>query len=61
MELAVEMIRRLTTEGGIPGVHLCTLNLEKSVQRVLEGLKWTGTSDVQKNKLIEVRNFVLAS
>ncbi|KAF7375999.1 Methylenetetrahydrofolate reductase [Mycena sanguinolenta] len=53
VQLAVEMIKRLTTEGGIPGVHLCTLNLEKSVQRVLENLKWTGSSEIAKNKLIE--------
>ncbi|KAJ7126819.1 methylenetetrahydrofolate reduct [Mycena epipterygia] len=53
VRLAVEMIGRLTTEGNIPGVHLCTLNLEKSVQRVLEGLKWTGSSEVVHNKLIE--------
>ncbi|KAJ6618807.1 methylenetetrahydrofolate reduct [Mycena sp. CBHHK59/15] len=52
VRLAVEMIRRLTTEGDIPGVHICTLNLEKSVQRVLEGLGWTGSSEVVQNKLI---------
>ncbi|KAK7057395.1 methylenetetrahydrofolate reductase [Favolaschia claudopus] len=54
VQLAVNMIKRLTTEGGMPGVHLCTLNLEKSVQRVLEALEWTHpTGIVQKNKLIE--------
>ncbi|KAJ7112438.1 FAD-linked oxidoreductase-like protein [Mycena crocata] len=53
VRLAVEMIGRLTTEGAIPGVHMCTLNLEKSVQRVLEGLKWTGSSEAIHNKLIE--------
>ncbi|KAJ7481236.1 methylenetetrahydrofolate reductase-domain-containing protein [Mycena galericulata] len=54
VHLTVEMIRRLTSEGAIPGVHLCTLNLEKSVQRVLEGLKWTGagSSEEVHNKLI---------
>lgn len=53
--LAVNMIRRLTTEGGITGVHFCTLNLEKSVQRVLESLQWTGIASPSqhKNKLIE--------
>ena len=35
------MVRRITTEAGIPGIHLCTLNLEKSVTRVLEILQWT--------------------
>ncbi|KAJ7188463.1 methylenetetrahydrofolate reductase-domain-containing protein [Mycena filopes] len=53
VKLAVDMIKTLTTEGGIPGVHLCTLNLEKSVQRVLEGLRWTGSTEIVHNKLIE--------
>ncbi|OBZ65691.1 Methylenetetrahydrofolate reductase 2 [Grifola frondosa] len=38
VQLAVDMIKRLTTEGDIRGVHFCTLNLEKSVTRVLEAL-----------------------
>lgn len=56
MRLAIEMIKRLTTEASIPGVHLCTLNLEKSVQRVIEGLGW-GMPVYGKvtNKLIAVR------
>ncbi|KAJ3734036.1 methylenetetrahydrofolate reductase-domain-containing protein [Lentinula guzmanii] len=54
VELAVKMIRRITTETDIPGVHFCTLNLEKSVQRVLESLRWIGYSpQVVPNKLIE--------
>lgn len=55
VELAVKMVQRLTAEG-INGIHFCTLNLEKSVQRVLENLGWTGTQDSpiqHKNKLIE--------
>ena len=56
MKLAIEMIKRLTTEAKVPGVHFCTLNLEKSVQRVLEGLGW-GAPNFFKvtNKLIAVR------
>ncbi|EDR14910.1 uncharacterized protein LACBIDRAFT_244474 [Laccaria bicolor S238N-H82] len=42
VKLAVQMIRRLRLEGGIQGFHFCTLNLEKSVQRVLETLRWAG-------------------
>ncbi|KAF9067554.1 methylenetetrahydrofolate reductase-domain-containing protein [Rhodocollybia butyracea] len=54
VELAVRMIRRITTESNVSGVHFCTLNLEKSVQRVLETLKWIGHSpQVVPNKLIE--------
>jgi methylenetetrahydrofolate reductase (NADPH) len=52
--LAADMIRRLTTEGDIPGVHFCTLNLEKSVSRVLELLHWTGVAASAHNKLIAV-------
>ena len=48
------MIRKLAA-GGIHGVNFCTLNLEKSVQRILEGLQWTGHHDVRHlNKLINV-------
>lgn len=39
IELAVAMMRTLRQEG-IRGYHLCTLNLEKSVTRVLEKLGW---------------------
>jgi methylenetetrahydrofolate reductase (NADPH) len=52
--LAVDMIHRLTTEGGIRGVHFCTLNLEKSVQRVLENLQWTVPPPPVQNQLIAV-------
>ncbi|KAI0064533.1 methylenetetrahydrofolate reduct [Artomyces pyxidatus] len=54
VSLAVRMIRRLVDEGAIQGFHFCTLNLEKSVQRILESLGWTpGLSKVQThNKLI---------
>ncbi|KAJ3753266.1 methylenetetrahydrofolate reductase-domain-containing protein [Lentinula raphanica] len=56
VQLAVRMIRRITTETDVPGVHFCTLNLEKSVQRVLETLKWIGHSpQIVPNKLIEVK------
>ncbi|KZP21165.1 methylenetetrahydrofolate reduct, partial [Athelia psychrophila] len=42
--LAVDTIRRITAESDIRGVNFCTLNLEKSVQLVLENLHWTGGS-----------------
>ncbi|PCH37893.1 methylenetetrahydrofolate reduct [Wolfiporia cocos MD-104 SS10] len=50
--LAVQMIRKLVNEGGIRGVHFCTLNLERSVTRVLEDLGWAGGSPKVANKLI---------
>ncbi|KAK7044270.1 methylenetetrahydrofolate reductase 1 [Paramarasmius palmivorus] len=53
VELAINTIKRITTEGGVRGVHFCTLNLEKSVQRVLEGLQWTGAHHHAQNRLIE--------
>ncbi|GAA5946504.1 hypothetical protein JCM3775_007554 [Rhodotorula graminis] len=39
VRLSVKMMRALFDEG-IRGYHLCTLNLEKSVTRVLELLEW---------------------
>ena len=48
------MIRRLVEEGGLRGFHFCTLNLEKSVQNVLEILKWTPGHAKVLNRLIAV-------
>ena len=53
--LAVDMIQRLRSEAGINGFHFCTLNLEKSVQRILETLNWAGIPTSAINKLIVVR------
>ena len=47
------MIRRLS-QNDIPGFHFCTLNLEKSVQRVLEQLGWVGAHAEEHNLLISV-------
>ena len=55
VDLAVDMLKRLNAEGVILGVHFCTLNLEKSVQRVLEKLQWATHVPHQHNKLIGVR------
>ncbi|KAI0929219.1 hypothetical protein AcW1_006218 [Taiwanofungus camphoratus] len=52
VNLAIKMIQELTKHGEIRGVHFCTLNLEKSVTRVLEGLGWIGGSPKITNKLI---------
>jgi methylenetetrahydrofolate reductase (NADPH) len=54
VDYAMQMIQRLTTEGSVAGVHFCTLNLEKSVQRVLEGLGWVASRAPQHNMLIVV-------
>ena len=54
VNLAVEMIRKLTADGDIRGVHFCTLNLERSVTRVLERLQWVGGNHEVANKLIAV-------
>ena len=57
MKLAIDMIRRITTESEVRGFDFCTLNLEKSVTRVLEGLGWTGNASKTPrggNKLIIV-------
>lgn len=60
MKLATDMIKRLVSEAKIPGVHFCTLNLEKSVQRVLENLGW-GVPSYNKvtNKLIAVSSHIV--
>jgi methylenetetrahydrofolate reductase (NADPH) len=52
VKYAVDMIDKLTADGGVPGVHFCTLNLEKSVQRVLEGLSWIRHKTPDHNRLI---------
>jgi methylenetetrahydrofolate reductase (NADPH) len=56
IELAIKMIRRLTSEDRVSGFHFCTLNLEKSVRRVLEGLGWIGEGQrtIEQNRLIAV-------
>lgn len=38
--LATEMVKKLMTSKLVPGVHFCTLNLEKSVRTILENLQW---------------------
>lgn len=40
------MMRQLY-ENGIRGFHLCTLNLEKSVTRVLEALEWVEPAEAR--------------
>lgn len=56
VSLSIRLIKRLVDEGGVNGFHFSTLNLEKSVQRILEGLGWAhkGPSKFQ-NWLIAVR------
>ncbi|KAI6109683.1 methylenetetrahydrofolate reductase-domain-containing protein [Pisolithus sp. B1] len=52
IRVAVDIIHKITGNGGVRGVHFCTLNLEKSVQLVLERLRWVGGSPNMRNKLI---------
>lgn len=54
------MVTRLISSQLVPGVHFCTLNLEKSVRTILESLKWGSSQDVfesspvlRHNKVIE--------
>lgn len=54
VKLAIDVVKKLVT-GDVRGVNFCTLNLEKSVQLILEGLKWTvHHDDHHVNKLINV-------
>ena len=49
------MVRQMTASGDIRGLHFCTLNLEKSVVRILENLGWVGGSlKPAANRLITV-------
>ena len=59
IDLAIKMIRRLTKDG-VSGFHFCTLNLEKSVRRVLEGLGWIGENQrtIEQNRLIVVLKYL---
>ncbi|OWZ69022.1 methylenetetrahydrofolate reductase [Cryptococcus neoformans] len=58
-ELATKMVNQIIGSGLVPGVHFCTLNLEKSVRKILDNLGWSAASKasenegVVKNKLIE--------
>ena len=55
VKLAVETIRTIISNGDVKGVHFCTLNLERSVRKVLDGLGWTRESQVSGHRLIIVR------
>ncbi|WVQ85878.1 methylenetetrahydrofolate reductase [Cryptococcus sp. DSM 104549] len=63
-ELATKMVKEVLESGLVPGIHFCTLNLEKSVRTILENLGWvegaqgagtgTGVSPGHRaNRLIE--------
>ncbi|KAA1469427.1 methylenetetrahydrofolate reduct [Dentipellis sp. KUC8613] len=54
VSLAISMVKRLVNEGGIRGFHFCTLNLEKSVQRIIESLDWAQAPSINQtpNRLI---------
>lgn len=56
VELAISTVNSLTNDKEIDvvGVHLCTLNLEKSVRRVLDGLGWSHESHRMSNQVIDV-------
>lgn len=40
VSLGIHMIGRIFLESDIRGFHLCSLNLEKSIERILDGLGW---------------------
>lgn len=52
------MVKKIIQETDIKGVQFGTLNLEKSVQRILEGLKWAGHALAPPNQLIVVSDSV---
>ncbi|GAA5903910.1 methylenetetrahydrofolate reductase (NAD(P)H) MET12 [Sporobolomyces salmoneus] len=58
VQLSVKMIKALYEEGGIRGFHLCTLNLEKSITRVLELLGWVGSSEKRTKLNLQQRSLM---
>lgn len=48
VDLAMQSMRRILAETDIRGFHICTLNLEKSVKRILEGLQWVSAGGDQR-------------
>lgn len=55
------MVRQMTASGDIRGLHFCTLNLEKSVVRILEDLGWVGGSLNSANRLITVKRITYST
>ncbi|KAG8973560.1 hypothetical protein FRC05_008628 [Tulasnella sp. 425] len=55
VELATTIVKSITEDPslGIRGVHFCTLNLEKSVRRILDALGWTHESHRPRNQIID--------
>ena len=46
------MVERLISTNLVPGVHFCTLNLEKSVRTILENLGWvSGSNQIRSSPL----------
>lgn len=50
------MVRKLIASNLVPGVHFCTLNLEKSVRTILENLGWTADLNKIKSSPLPRRN-----
>eukprot|EP00963_Diacronema_lutheri_P008454 scaffold752_cov322-Pavlova_lutheri.AAC.51 len=48
VQLAVDMCRRILDSGASPGVHLYSLNMDKSVMAIVEQLHLTGESKIQR-------------
>jgi methylenetetrahydrofolate reductase (NADPH) len=46
IDLASQLINRIQKETDIKGFHICTLNLENSVKRLLVKLGWVGREEV---------------
>ncbi|GMH48704.1 hypothetical protein TrRE_jg6171 [Triparma retinervis] len=53
VELAVEMCQKLLREGYCDGIHFYTLNLERSVRRILENMGALDTSDHTRECKVE--------
>ncbi|GAA5849861.1 hypothetical protein JCM3766R1_004020 [Sporobolomyces carnicolor] len=58
VQLSVKMIKALYERGGIRGFHLCTLNLETSITRVLELLGWVDSSEKRTKLNLQQRSLM---
>ncbi|WWC65163.1 methylenetetrahydrofolate reductase [Kwoniella dejecticola CBS 10117] len=55
-ELATKMVKQILESQLVPGIHFCTLNLEKSVRTILENLHWTNSNVPSINKSPLIRH-----
>jgi methylenetetrahydrofolate reductase (NADPH) len=56
VKLAKEMIGKLWSKGGVRGYHFCTLNVEKSVYRIVQEMGWTDAKQAKASRKVALAN-----